>query len=237
MEKILVKDLKRSEQDYLASLKNGDESQGIPVYLKIENKVFFISDYILNDNKSFEKTAPAGLYRGGGVLDLITDVGRVVIYDERSHWFRPIGGIARFYEGTNLVDTAIREFLEEIAVTTGDEKTRLTPKNNQKRTLLTVNNWGFSTSAIREAGEIKVIKGFFNEDNKAFELLIRWDISSEKDLHLFHSEVWFAGGQTGFVPFVIDHKGNLIGLYDGRHGYVSLPVNKYHPTLAQLINR
>jgi len=239
MEKILVRDLEGSYQDYLGSLKNGDEDRGIPVYLKVENKVFFISDYSLNDNKLFEQTAPEGLYRGGGVLDLITDVGRVVIYDERKKqkWFRPIGGIARKSEGSNLVDTAIREFLEEIAVVTEDEQTRLIPKNNKKNVSTLISNWGFSVSCIREAGEIKVVHGFFNDVNKAYELLIRWDISGENNLHIFHSEAWHNGGQTGFVPFVLDHNGSLVGLYDGRHGYVPLPITRYHPTLTQLINR
>jgi hypothetical protein len=103
MEKISFNELGQDYRDYLSSLAHGDETKGIPVYLKVNEKVLFVSDYVLNDVKSFEKTAPMGLYRGGGVLDLVVETGHVVTYDERKQWFRPVGGIARFSEGTNLV--------------------------------------------------------------------------------------------------------------------------------------
>lgn len=237
MEKIIFSGLESNYRDYLCTLQNGDETKGVPIYLKKEEKVFFVSDFILNDVKTFEKTAPQGLYRGGGVLDLVVEQGHVVIFDERKKWFRPVGGIARFYEGTNLVSTAIREFIEEIAVLTDNEETRLVPENHSKMVGKSIHNWGITVPSIRESGTIKVVHGFFNDVNKAFELLIRWDISEEKNLLILHSEDWFKGGQTGFIPFVLNNNGHLVGLFDGRHGFINFPITNFHPTLLQILNR
>lgn len=240
MEKVLLKDLEGSYQDYLGSLPNGDESKGIPVYLKIEDKVFFISDYILNDNKSFEKTAPAGLYRGGGVLDLITDKGRVGILDERNGVIRQAAGIARFSEGNDLTVTVIREgVLEEINIfyRNGNEKIKVVPKGYANTSSKQINNWNLTCDTLEEAGEIKMLKYFLNENNKALEAIVQWDLSkNDQNLIICHTEDWYQHGNSGFTPFVIDKNGNIIGCYDGQHGFMLLSSIKLHTTLAHILS-
>ena len=62
----MLQDLSKELQDYLMSLPMEGKNE-IPVYYRNEaGEVFFVSNYILRDSKSFEKTAPASLYRGGG---------------------------------------------------------------------------------------------------------------------------------------------------------------------------
>ncbi len=51
------------------------------------------------------------------------------------------------------------------------------------------------------------------------------------DFIILHNEDWFRGGPSGFTPFVINETGLIVGLYDGRHGYVPMSVQAFHPTL------
>ncbi|MEI8067936.1 MAG: hypothetical protein WCG91_03260 [Candidatus Shapirobacteria bacterium] len=235
--KVLLSGIPASLKDYLESLPEGQVA--VPVYYRddVSGQVYFISDYTLTNVKEFEKSAPAGLYRGGALLELLTKQGRVVIYDERYKWIRMIGGIARYSEGGDLIKTAIREsVVEELTVLTNGEKTRLVPCGTIELTSHDVEGWGITVDSIEETGSISVVKRTFNEANHAFELVVRWDISDCDDLIILHSEDWFRGGRSGFVPFVINDKGEIIGLYDGRHGYMSLPVETLHPTLAEVLS-
>ena len=236
-----LEELPALQQKYLLDLEASievDKNAAIPVYWHSgSDEVFFITDFILRDNKRFEKTAPAGLYRGGALLKLLTKQGQVVIYDERYKWLRLIGGIANFDEGENLARTAIREaIVEELAVLADSEKTRLVPKGMKSMiTSKIIDSWRIEVPEIRETGYIRELTHFFNNTNKAFEQITEWDISNEDNLIIIHSEDWFKGGLTGFIPFVLDEDGFIVGLYDGRHGYVSMPIAKFHPTLGAVI--
>ncbi len=110
--KRVLNELPDTQRQYLFSLEASTDiskKAEIPVYYREgDGQVWFISDFVLRDNKAFEKTAPAGLYRGGALMKLLTKQGQVVIYDERYKWLRLIGGIARFNEGDDLIKTAIR---------------------------------------------------------------------------------------------------------------------------------
>jgi hypothetical protein len=86
--KMKLVDLPEELSSYLKDLAGSTEiakinKAMIPVYYHVGDEVFFITDYVLWDNKRFEKTAPDGLYRGGALLKLLTKDGQVVIYDER----------------------------------------------------------------------------------------------------------------------------------------------------------
>lgn len=239
--KILLSDLPEDLSIWLEKLEGLTEISKvnvmIPVYYRDqEGKVFFISDYILHDNKAFEKSAPAGLYRGGAVLEIKTREGRIVIYDERYKWLRMVGGIARFNEGLDLMNTAIREgVIEELSVLANGEKTRLVPIGTSGAIGLSVESWGITAEVIEETGSLSVIKTTFNQANHAFEMVVSWDISNYDGLIVLHSEDWYRGGHSGFVPFVINDKGEVVGLYDGRHGFVPIPVQKLHPTLESVL--
>jgi hypothetical protein len=224
---------------YLQKLElNTDSTKqaAIPVYYKEGRNVFFISDYVLRDNRAFEKSAPVGLYRGGALLEVMTKQGRIVIYDERYKWLRMVGGIARHSEGADLMKTAIREgVVEELSVLVNGEKTRLVPIGTSGSVGLTIEGWGITTENIEETGSLEVVKTIFNKTNHAFELVVQWDVSDRDGLIVLHSEDWFKGGRSGFVPLVIDDIGDVIGFYDGRHGFVPIPVQNLHPTLASVL--
>ena len=191
----------------------------------------------MSNNKEFEKNAPEGLWRGGGILLIKTREGVVVLYDERNKWFKMPGGVARFSEGQDLSRASVREgVIEEISVTTADEKSRLVPKNLSMDVGLSIDSWGITTEAIRPCGELTIVGTYFNTTNRCVEVVTMWDISHvEDELKFFHNEDWFAGGRTGFVPTVINRTGQILGIYGGRHGLISYPIPaggvKIHPTL------
>lgn len=226
-----VQDLPEELRDFLLGLE--DKGASVPVYWRNQyGRVFFVVDYVLRDVKTFEKTAPVGLYRGGALLELLTKYGQVVLYDERYRWLRLIGGIARYDEGDDLRKTAIREaVVEELAVLTGNERIRLVPKNTKDMIGLSIPGWGITVGSVEETGSLSVVNHFFNDANKAFEMVVQWDISDRDGLIILHSEDWFRGGRSGFIPFVINECADIVGVFDGRHGYVPLPVANLHPTL------
>lgn len=232
------------QREYLMKLDRdipSEKTGAIPVYWrnKETGSVFFISDFVLRDNKLFEKNTQSnsGLYRGGGLLDLKTEEGRVVIPDERFHWLRPIGGIAKFSEAEDLSATAIREsVIEELFITSPDEKIRYVPVGIDGTTLSC--EWGFSAMKIQNIGNIKFEKYFFNEQNRAFEALVSWEIKEK--IKVFHNEDWYAGGRSGIVPVVIEKYGRIVGIYSGRQGLIDIPVSnaimELHPTLASILH-
>lgn len=237
--KILLKDLPIELVCYLQELDlttDPAKKAAIPVYYKKGGENFFISDYVLRDNRAFEKSAPSRLYRGGALLKVITKQGCIVIYDERYKWLRMVGGIARHSEGLDLMKTAVREgVVEELSVLANGEKTRLVPIGMSGSVGLTIDGWGITAENIEETGALSVVKTIFNEANHAFEIVVQWDLSDCDGLIVLHSEDWYKGGRTGFAPLVIDDIGDVIGFYDGRHGYVPLPVQNLHPTLASVL--
>ena len=231
---ISIESLPEDKRLYLLSLEAGKNRT--PVYFKSADGVFLVQDHILTNNKVFEATAPQGLYRGGALLKILTKEGQVVIYDERYKWLRLIGGIARYDEGIDLTKTAVREaVVEELSVLTNGEKTRLVPAGTSGMVGLSIESWGITAEEIEETGSLSEVTYFFNEKNRAFEIVIQWDISDRDNLILLHSEDWFRGGRSGFIPFVINDKGEVIGLYDGRHGYIPMPVSLLHPTLKEVL--
>lgn len=240
--KVMLSELPEKLQKYLKNLYNVTAvgqvvKTMIPVYYRKGENVYFVEDYILYDNKTFEKTAPNGLYRGGALLSLVTDQGQVVIPDERFGWLRLIGGIARFDEGDDLIKTAIREaVVEELAVLSKNEETRFIPKGIEGVSLL-VNGWGFSAQKLEEIGEIEIVNYFFNDQNKAFEIVVQWTVHEE--LKILHNEDWFIGGMSGICPLTIDKQGRITGIYSGRQGLIKIPISvepmKLHPTLLSII--
>lgn len=228
---ISMKNLPEMERKYLLSLE--DEGKSIPVYYRDgEGNVFFVQDFELKDNKTFEKTAPNSLYRGGALLSLKTDEGMAVLGDERHNWRRLVGGIARFNEGADLTKTAIREgVVEELVVTSRDRTTRFFPKG-MSLDILEVPEWKFEVEKIEEVGEIIVLDYFFNEVNHAFEAVVEWAIPGK--LLIFHDEDWWDKSRSGIVVWVIDQKGEPVGVYSGQQGFMPKDL-KIHPTLQSVL--
>lgn len=215
------------------------KKSAIPVFWKGPTSVFFITDFVLRDNRLFEKNiAPEhNLYRGGGLLDIVVNGKRVVIPDERFGWLRPIGGIARFSEGNDLIQTAVREAIyEELCVLSEDEKEKFVPEGFSMVDLSTKMN--FSAEKIKNIGKIMLLGYCFNEENKGFEAVVQWRIDGIK-VKILHNEDWFAGGLSGIVPLAIDDFGRVTGIYSGRQGLIDIPianeVMKQHPTLLNIL--
>ncbi|MCW1949501.1 MAG: hypothetical protein KIH89_003630 [Candidatus Shapirobacteria bacterium] len=235
---VSVQELPEEQKSFLLDLMmRGEKKSAVPVYYRNEvGEVFFVADCVLRDVKAFEKAAPKGLYRGGALLKLLTKYGQVVLYDERYRWLRLIGGIARFDEGDNLTKTAIREaVVEELAVLAENETVRLVPEGSKNLVGLSIPGWGITVQDILEAGSLSVVDYFFNDANRAFEVVVEWNLIDWNELSILHSEDWFKGGRSGFTPFVINECADIVGVFDGRHGYVSLPVVHLHPTLESCL--
>ena len=230
---IWLQDLPQEVLKYLTDLALKGGNGEIPVYYRNEaGEVFFIEGYVLRDNKAFERTAPNCLYRGGALLKLLIKHGQVVLFDERYQWLRMIGGIARFSEGHDLTRTAVREaVVEELAVLADGEKVRLVPEGTKDLVGLSVPGWGITVQGIVETGSLSIVDSYFNDANRAFEVVVQWDISSWDGLVVLHSEDWFRGGRTGFTPFVINGHAEIVGMFNGRQGYIQMPVTGIHPTL------
>ncbi|MEI7539226.1 MAG: hypothetical protein WCJ36_00435 [Candidatus Saccharibacteria bacterium] len=238
-----LNDIPLEFRDYLNSVADRSKGEQIPVYYQPigSEDIFWIKDYVLKDNSVFERTAPTGLWRGGGVLLLKTKNGYVTLFDERYNWLKMPGGVAKFSEGNSLRDTAIREaVVEELVVLKSDETERLVPMNLRRDVDRNIKNWDITVQNVRGCGTIKDVDYFFNQKNKCMESVIIWDLSDEKtDLVILHNEDWFRGGDTGFATFVINNDGNIVGIYDGRHGFVKFPIPAggitLHETLAKVI--
>jgi hypothetical protein len=148
-----------------------------------------------------------------------------------------VGGIARFEEGNDLTKTAVREgIIEELAVLIDNDKIRLVPIG---MTAMiedpSVSSWDIKVNSVVETGSLEMVNYFFNNENRAFEVVVQWDLSSVyTNLFVYHNEEWFLKGRCGFIPFVIDER-KVVGLYDGRHGFVPMPVGKLHPTLEAVL--
>lgn len=239
MVQVSVLELPKEQRDFLLDLAKKGGKMDAPVYYRhVTGEVFFVADYVLKDIKAFEKTALEGLYRGGGLIKLLTRYGQVVLYDERHKWLRLIGGVAKFNEGSDLRRTAVREaVIEELAVLTDGEKSRLVPfgLENLMAEELAIPEWGIVAETVKGAGSLSVVGSCFNDANRAFEIVVEWDISACDGLTILHREDWFRGGLSGFIPFVINECADIVGVFDGRHGYVPLPVVGVHPTLQMCL--
>lgn len=214
---------------------------GIPVYIKIDNEMLFIYDYVLKDNKAFEKDRKdvAGgelLFRGGGVLIPVIGNQCVAIFDERHSWFRPIGGIAKFNEGQDLEMAAVREgVIEELLVSDSKEHNRIVPPiiGDTSTLSLAAHNWSMKFTGVAVVGSVTT-SYTLNDENGAFECVVKWELPWSANYYkVFHQEDWFEGGPSGIVPVTLDKFGNITGYWSGRQGYVSLPVQKIHPTLQK----
>lgn len=230
-------------RDYLNSIMDRSRGEQMPVYYQPSGSedVFWIKDYILKDNMVFEKTAPAELWKGGGSLLLKTKHGYLTLFDERYDWLRMPGGLSIFKEGNNLIETAIREvIMEEIVVLRSDESERLVPMNLRKDVDRNIKNWDITVPVVKGCGTFKIVNYFFNQKNKCLEAVIMWDLGEETDLIVLHNEDWFRGGDTGFSAFVINKAGNILGIYDGRHGFVKFPIPaggmNLHETLKKVLD-
>lgn len=233
--KLKLKQISKNVQDFLMklSVEYVDKmGSGIPVYLRSGDKAELITDYTLpvGANRDFESGAGEhNLYRGGAVIFVETQYGRLVLADDRYSWFKPFAGIAERDEGSDLRQTGERELEEEAFVTGLDQKVRYVPRGIRGKVnrLCTL---GFSVNDIVEVGETSVSRHYFNNANRSYEVILSWDISELSDFTVISHEEWFRGGHSGIVVYAF-RDGRITGNFSGQQGFISVPDYDLHPSL------
>lgn len=228
--------LNSDQRSFLAELKlaEGDDP-GIPVYLRDGEKFHFLREYKMatSANRHFEKNAPAGLYRGGAVILVKYQGGTLVVPDDRYGWFKPFAGIAQHDEGHDLTLTGFRELNEEAFVYDLKKKKRFGPAGWSASTRSC--SLGFTVDAvdIDHFEALKNVGTAVNEDNRAYEAVLQWDISSiGEPFSVSLEESWWSGHHSGVSVYVMnDEDGSIRGVFSGQQGFVALPKLGIHPTL------
>lgn len=258
--KIDLKNLDSRIQGFLESLNAFEEEKtddpGIPIYWKDGEVVFWISDFKLKSdaNLAFEKAAAGyGLYRGGAVVILKTRLkykvcGSIVkrdvlilIPDERYLLGKPIAGIAQFDEGDDLIKNAYRELAEELLIFTldkeGESLKRIVPKG---MALTHGNVLDIEISEFVEIGELSFQEYYFNEKNRALEIVTLWDIDYNREggFSCVHNEDWLNGGYSGFVVYAIDIRTHdRVGVFSGWQGFVPLSEYALHSSVMRYLSK
>ncbi len=213
--------------------------EGIPVYLRVGNDAQFIEDFVLpvGANKDFEAgAAEHNLYRGGATVLVRAPQGLVVTYDDRYRWWKPIAGIARFAEGADLLQTAIRELMEELWVISVFDKQqkRYVPRGQggaDSNCYL-----GFHAQVVELETEVQILGHSFNDKNRAYECTARWDIAGiPGEFSCISQEESFLPGHFGIVYAALDDTGKLVGYFSGQQGFVPAGTKKLHPSLAGIL--
>jgi hypothetical protein len=219
--------------------KEEKDPKKIPIYYRDKDKgeVFFIQDCFAKSNKAIQETKIKGvLYPGGGVLPVKVKEGWIVIPDERSSHFKFFAGIAKYEEGLDLLRTAKREGMEEVRIVSIDETVLYLPPGIEDDLMPKTNEIGSDFSVERFEITGKTSSSYFFNDNErhsALEVKLRWDISniSIRDIKVFHKEKWFSGGLGRFVPSVLNNKGEEIGHFSGRQGFIEKDKFGLHPAV------
>ena len=221
---------------------------GIPIYTTIydyaqgealeDGDVFLYPHKVMATqfNKQFERDAPAGLYRGGAIIRVVSSYGTLVVPDERYGWWKPFAGIAQGDEGHDLTITGVRELIEEAFIYDVKKTTRFVPVGTTKGTSRAC-RLGFEVSNVVEVGTIKAVGFELNEKNKAIEAVLEWDITSiDTPYSVSLEEEWWAGGQNGVSVYVIGNDGTLNGVFSGQQGFIKIPSLGIHPTLQKYMD-
>lgn len=214
---------------------------GLAIYLRDANRFFFVEESFVPTTKSgaFSKEAPPELYRGGVNGFIRTNYGLFVVSDERRTWFKPFpAGLAHHDEGKDLMLAFQREFGEEVTVF--DHKNRscyYVPQGSKAKF-----NGGEIGVVLKEdkpveAGELRVLGHFVNEEERILELHVAWDISDLPidSYSVILTEDWFQGGWPGIPVSVLSlETKKVVGVFAGQQGFV--PIHwKNHPSVENYL--
>lgn len=202
----LNKNMDASYLDYLQDNFRGS----CPLYLKNSDGNFsLIADCAIDEKhiSLLKPSFPSWLYRGGGVVNLITREGVVVRFDDRRGWWKPAAaGIASILDGDNpsnlLVNSALRELTEEINI--------------------------IADPIIKLKDQPKTVSFTVNEPDKAIEAVIMIDISAYDIKNIIGMEDGDVGPTIGVL-----NNGRIVGLYNQTQGYINLLQINIHPSIPK----
>lgn len=202
----LNKQMDASYLDYLQDNFRGS----CPLYFKNRDGNFsLITDCAIDEKhiSLLKPSFPDWLYRGGGVVNLITREGVVVRFDDRRGWWKPAAaGIASILDGDNpsniLVNSALRELAEEIVIIADPN---LIIKDQPKTVSFTV-----------------------NEPDKAVEAVVTINISAYDIFDIIGMEDGDINPTIGVL-----NNGRIVGLYNQNQGYINLKQINIHPSIPK----
>ena len=222
-----------------------EDDPGIPVYLRVDDFFFFVEGIKLKTdmNKEFEKkSAEHNLYRGGAVVMIETNINGtdaiIVVPDERHVWGKPIAGIAHHNEGMDLTKAGRRELGEEAFLFTMDanNRKRIVPKGLKDAPR--INALGLESAEVVECGEVVISHFAINNDNRALEAVMVWEVDFDEDFSYTHNEDWWQGGHSGIVACAIAKDDQrFLGFFSGQQGFISFPEYNLHPTLLNYLKK
>lgn len=203
---LTLSNLKRKGLDIslLNDINNSEYIGSCPLYLREGDQLdCVISEH---DITLLKPSFPNWLYRGGGVVNLTTELGLIVRFDDRHNWWKPsTAGIADICDGGDtpeqlLINSTLRELREEIKVIADQEINLLDqPKN---------------------------IKFAVNEPDKAIEAVIDINLSSYNIINIIASE------DDDIVPTIgVLNQKRIVGLYNQAQGYIDLTQVNIHPSV------
>lgn len=226
-----LKNLSPAHQGFLKAFTQTIDPCAIPLYVENDNGLTFIFDFGISgsENEKFEKKAPPGLLRGGAVIKIISRQGILVIPDERYHWFRLFGGVARFNEWHNLQFTGGRELSEEVFVYDLKKNARYVPIG-YAQTASNKCGLDFNVKTIEELGRLELIDYKKNYSNKCIEAILKWDISTLNNFSVNLEEEWGIS-KSGISVYAINNQGKIMGIFSGQQGFVEFPKFSLHKTL------
>lgn len=227
-----------------------ENDPGIPVYLRQGNNFLFLKDFILKTkaNHNFEKGAAVySFYRGGAVVVIkchfVYKAANqekyfqvfLIVADDRYGFHKPITGIANHAEGLDLVTTAFRELGEEGFLFTLDthHRSRIVPKGFKKAS----HHYFLNIKVVDflELGELKLEYYTINENNRALEAVLLWDLEILEAFSYIHDEDWEHLGITAYAMDVVSRE--IVGVFSGQQGFIPLSDYGLHSTLQDYINK
>lgn len=206
---ITVAELKNKNLDTsLLEMIQYDFRGNCPLYFKKGGNFSLIQDCAVNEEMLpiLTPSFPAWLYRGGGVVNIKTHLGKIVRYDDRHQWWKPAAaGIASIEDGNTpreiLINSALRELDEEITIYKSGSLIKLCNKPYQAN--FTV-----------------------NDINRAIEAVIHIDLSNYRDLKIIGKE------DNGITPIIgVLNQGRIIGIYSQTQGYIDLEAVNVHASV------
>lgn len=225
---------------FLLSLnKKGEDLEhdpGLPVYLRVDDFFFLVQSLKLKTDmhKTFEKRAAEhNLYRGGAVIMIQSNIwgtdSMIVVPDKNHRWAKPIVGLVHHDEGMDLIRAGRRKLNEEVSLFTWDKgsRKRIIPKESSH-----IDALGLNPEELVECGEV-VLKYFdINNNNRAFEAVMVWEVDSEEEFSCIHNK------HSGLIPYAIalsDQR--LLGVFSGQEGFLSLPEYGLHPSIENYLKK